>query len=229
MFLVRHPEPVGSAGVCYGRTDLDVTPGSVAVAADRVSEVLRSRCVTSAGLDGSEPGCVTSSGLAGSEPGLVVVSSPLRRCTALAQALGTYECDDRLVELDFGDWEGVDWNEIDRTDFDHWAADHVHNRVPGGESWADVRDRMRFFLADVRKRASSTIVVITHTGVIRAVLSLILGIPLETTWAFEISFGCIVELGLAPDGDKLILLSPGPDRQVRPHDPQASLSAQSRP
>ena len=207
--LIRHPEPIGAAGLCYGRTDLEVAPESVARLADRVRRCLAPPVILpEAGSPDDDGSLVGDAEPRSDVPQLAVLSSPLKRCTSLAQAFGTYECDPRLLELNFGDWEGVSWDDIDRTDFDRWAADYVHNRVPGGESWSDVRDRVGSFLADMRKRPDSTAIVVTHAGVIRAVLSLVLAIRLESTWSVEIPFGCILELNLTSESGKLISLSP---------------------
>jgi len=217
VLLVRHPEPIGATGLCYGRTDLDVTPESVTRLADRVHEILGTSVILptetpvflpKAGSPDDDGSLVGDAEPRSAVPQLAVLSSPLKRCTSLAQALGTYECDPRLLELDFGSWEGVSWDDIDRTDFDRWAADYVHNRVPGGESWSDVRDRVDSFLADMRKRPDSTAVVVTHAGVIRPVLSLVLGFPLESTWSIDIPFGCIAELDLTAESGKLVSLTP---------------------
>ena len=207
VLLVRHPEPIDASGLCYGRTDLDVAPESAARVADRVR-----RCLAHPVIQPKAGSPAVDSGLFDeprtSLPQPVVLSSPLRRCTSLAQALGAYECDPRLLELDFGDWDGIRWDDIDRTAFDRWAADYVHNRVPGGESWFDVRSRVGSFLADMRKRPDSTAVVVTHAGVIRAILSLVLAIRLESTWSIDIPFGCILELNLTAESGKLVSLSP---------------------
>ncbi|MDR1450595.1 MAG: histidine phosphatase family protein [Propionibacteriaceae bacterium] len=184
VFLVRHLEPAGAAGLCYGRLDLPTTPavlqrGAAAVKA-RVGEV---------GL---------------------CLSSPLRRCADLAAvAFGDCELDARLAELDFGDWEGRRWDDIDRAEFDVWAADCVHRAPPGGESWTALRERAEAFLADLRERPPERAAVVAHAGVIRACLSLVMGIPLPPTWRIGLPYGCVVtvELGRGRGEDRLLALS----------------------
>jgi len=138
-----------------------------------------------------------------------VISSPLQRCTALAAKLANaYACDKRLVELNFGDWESTRWEEIDRIAFDEWANNHARARVPGGESWEDVRRRVGSFLEELRPGPYTDLAVVTHAGVIRAALSLILGIALEPTWRIQLPFGCVVkvEIGSHEQDDRLICL-----------------------
>ena len=41
--------------------------------------------------------------------------------------------DDRLKEMNFGDWETQRWDEIDRALLDEWAANFEHARAHGGD------------------------------------------------------------------------------------------------
>ncbi len=178
LILIRHPEPIGAAGVCYGRTDLPVRHQALT----RAVEALRPM-------------------VAGP-----VVSSPLRRCTALAEALdSTYNSDPRLVELDFGDWEGRPWADIDRAEFDRWAAEYVNTAPPGGETWGAVQRRANDFLDEQRYGSQAARTVITHAGVIRAMVAISLGIDLEPTWRIAVPFAtvCQIELGARPGQDRL--------------------------
>ena len=69
--------------------------------------------------------------------------------------------------MDFGRWERVPWNDIDRTELDAWAADFFHARPHGGESVAMVSERVGSALADYRRSGVSHAVV-THAGIIKA-------------------------------------------------------------
>ena len=86
LWLVRHAQPLIDAGVCYGATDVAADAHATAIAAQALANALPSR--------------------------LTVWTSPLQRCEQLAQAvIGlrpdlSYEIDTRLLEMDFGVWEG---------------------------------------------------------------------------------------------------------------------------
>ena len=69
--------------------------------------------------------------------------------------------------MDFGAWEGQDWNDIPRMELDAWAADFLHARPHGGESVHAFAARVHEFLAELRKDGVSRLVV-THAGVIKA-------------------------------------------------------------
>ncbi|HET9067582.1 MAG TPA: histidine phosphatase family protein [Amaricoccus sp.] len=149
--LVRHTRPCGGAGICYGTTDLAAAPGF-------------------------EPEALHIAGRIALRIGPAdrIVSSPLRRCTALAEALAEHlaaplTLDPRWAEMDFGAWEGRPWDEIPRAELDTWAADLLHARPHGGESVAMLAARVAEAIAACP--ASERTVVVTHAGPIRAALA----------------------------------------------------------
>ena len=143
--LIRHTQPAVKPDICYGRTDLALAH-TFAEEAEAV--------------------------LAQLEPAVALVSSPLSRCRALAELIGSAlhlqpAYDRRLQEMDFGTWEGRDWNDIPRTELDAWAADFLHAQPHGGESVHAFVARVHEVLAELRKDGVSRLVV-THAGVIKA-------------------------------------------------------------
>lgn len=146
--FVRHPPLRCLQGICYGR--LDVTPEA---------DVFADAAATLA------PGL----------PDWPLATSPSRRCLHLAdalrmRALDAGRCpplpvvDDRLRELDFGDWEGRRWDDIPAASLDAWNADIAGFAPPNGESFDGLVDRV----ADALAALGTPHVVITHAGVIRA-------------------------------------------------------------
>jgi alpha-ribazole phosphatase len=75
--------------------------------------------------------------------------------------------DDRLVEMNFGAWEGQRWEAIARNELDAWTADFRHWRCGGAESVGDIMHRVGAALEDT-KASTHAAVWITHAGVIRA-------------------------------------------------------------
>ena len=57
--------------------------------------------------------------------------------------------DDRLAEMNFGDWEGRPWDSIPRLEIDAWAADVAGYAPPGGESPRDLQRRALDFVASL--------------------------------------------------------------------------------
>lgn len=162
MILLRHPTPDVAPGTCYGRLDIGVAKGAgreIARALDRLGPVTR------------------------------LYSSPARRCTALSGAIGRARgvevvADARLLELDFGDWEGRLWRGIDRAETDLWTSDSFNRRPPGGESFAELSARVRAALTEIGDDA----VVVTHAGPIRAAWMMCFGRDFKRVFADPVPY-----------------------------------------
>jgi len=119
----------------------------------------------------------------------MIYSSPKDRARATAQAIANaagvdLRSDERLVELDFGDWEGLTRQQIidgdaERREFiGRWDRD-PSLAAPGGESLAAVQGRVIAFAADaVCDHAGQTLAVVSHMGPIKALLCAALDVPL---------------------------------------------------
>lgn len=102
--------------------------------------------------------------------------------------------DGRLLELDFGDWEGRPWGDIPRSESDPWSADFVNQSPPRGECYFALQSRVVDFLEEKRLRGVSHLAIITHSGVIRAALAWIRKIPLEQSFEhIQVGYGEIIQ------------------------------------
>lgn len=127
----------------------------------------------------------------------LVYSSPLSRCYLLACMLSPkVMTDDRLKELNFGEWELKHWDEINDKQAENWMNNFVETPCPGGESYIDLITRVSAFLSDVRKTNHEEIVVVTHAGVIRAIISLVKQIPLDKSFEIEVPHGQMISLSV---------------------------------
>jgi alpha-ribazole phosphatase len=151
LWLVRHAQPVVAAGVCYGSTDMPADVAATQAAAQALALVLPQR--------------------------LQVVTSPLQRCEQLIQCLRglradlTVKIDPRLVEMNFGTWEGQPWDAIPRQELDAWTGAFETWRCGGGECVQDVMQRVSAAWDEVQAHHQVTgqpTVWITHAGVIRS-------------------------------------------------------------
>ena len=106
----------------------------------------------------------------------VIVSSPLTRCLQTAEAaaeeLGLQvEVVDKLIEQDFGAWEGKTFEEAHALDprlHDEWLAD-PSLAPPGGESLQKLHNRVRGVRRDLQERhAGKTILVVSHVSPIKS-------------------------------------------------------------
>lgn len=127
-------------------------------------------------------------------------SSPLTRCKSLAMKIPAREIriEPRLMELNFGDWELQKWKSIGKVSFDAWNEDFVNNKVPGGESYFELSLRVKSFWKELIKQNEDSILV-THGGVIRAILANCLGLALENSFRIKIDYGGITKIILNGD------------------------------
>jgi alpha-ribazole phosphatase len=161
VFLIRHPRPLLAAGVCYGQLDVDCE--------DPLPVARRLRPLL--------PNDTR------------VIASPLRRTRGLAEALHLQpEFDARLMEINFGDWEGKQWADINRELIDAWAADVLNFVPPGGESVAMLQARAIDCITGLEEKR---IALLTHGGVIRVLLGHWAKLPVEEWSQFKLAFGSV--------------------------------------
>ena len=119
-----------------------------------------------------------------------VVTSPLRRAVATAHAIAavgdvSIEIDERLIELDYGDWDGRPVADVTADEWADWRADPSF-APPGGESLSAldvrVRDALSELGADDRARGARRTVVVSHVSPIKSAVAWALGVGPETTW-----------------------------------------------
>jgi alpha-ribazole phosphatase len=147
IYLIRHTTPAVAKGVCYGQTDLDVT-----VSFEDEVAIIR-ECLPAAFS--------------------AVYTSPLRRCSMLAQRLFPalpIQLRDALMEIHCGEWEMKTWDELPKEVVDTWMADFVNIRIPGGESYIDLHTRVNecwnaiVAAAEVATAEMNTAAVATNAG-----------------------------------------------------------------
>ena len=130
------------------------------------------------------------------------ISSPMLRCLRFANQLSqqlniTLTTDERLQEMDFGDWDGraYDWlweNSQNPSIGEFWQAPWQHT-PPNGESLDAFRARVRnWWKEELLTRQTTHNLVVTHAGVIKQILAEVLALPFDSA----ISINCL-EVGYA--------------------------------
>ena len=102
-----------------------------------------------------------------------------------------------LREVDFGDWTGLAWDEV-QAKFGisafAWLEQLECDGIANAESAETLRDRvepcLRQILAD---HSGQQVAVFCHGGVIRALLGILLRWPLSRTGAFEIEYASLTK------------------------------------
>jgi alpha-ribazole phosphatase/probable phosphoglycerate mutase len=152
-------------------------------------ESARGRCYGSLDVGLSDTGGIQCTRLAqafAAEPISAVASSPRIRAIETAQSIAEghgvdVRVDPDLKELDFGELEGRTYDEIAVSMPDlyaAWMTQPTRVRFPGGEGYPDLERRALRAVRKLRQELpDGTIVVVTHGGIVRAILADVLGIP----------------------------------------------------
>ncbi|MGE8552842.1 MAG: alpha-ribazole phosphatase family protein [Chryseobacterium jejuense] len=121
----------------------------------------------------------------------LVISSPAQRCRLLAEHFTlNYATDERLREMNFGNWELKKWAEIPEEEINPWYKDFINVKASGGENLIEMQTRVLSFWNElVIKKDREKILIIAHAGVIRLILQLILQFPLENMFNIQIDYG----------------------------------------
>jgi broad specificity phosphatase PhoE len=128
-----------------------------------------------------------------------VYCSDLRRSVITAEALATTSglsvvARRSLREIHFGDWEGMNWAEVERRDATYareWVTAFPNLATPGGERFADFERRV---MAEVdilvRLAKDQRIAVVTHGGVMRVALQKLLACSGQEAWSRTLPYCC---------------------------------------
>lgn len=117
-----------------------------------------------------------------------IYTSPLKRAYTTAQMVAkdqNLNCipDDRLVEMNFGDWEGLTHEEIRKfypEEFKIWRMEPHMAVIPNGETISAVQERMVAFLNDIIIQSNDdNILVVSHSATIKLLLLHILSMNLN--------------------------------------------------
>lgn len=173
VYMIRHTSVVWDGSVtCYGATDVDVR-----------ETFEEEATLTKIALDGVSVERV--------------YTSPLSRAVKLAAFCGypDAERDDRLREMNFGDWEGLLWADIiGDMEVDEFFEQYLTMPTPNGESQQDQQRRVKSFLDEKKAEGWSSIMVFCHGGVINCARSLAGEVRLAEAFATIPDFGSVTEL-----------------------------------
>jgi broad specificity phosphatase PhoE len=93
-------------------------------------------------------------------------------------------------EIDFGDWTGRHFSELERDDaalWHHWIERRSTAQPPGGEAFGQVAQRAMAGLDRLRQlHPAQTVLVLSHGDVIKAALASCLGMSLDDLEQFDI-------------------------------------------
>ena len=146
--FVRHTSVDIAPGVCYGQSEVPLTPFFPQEAARVCEQLERVK------YDG-------------------VFTSPLQRCTLLAQFCG-YENTDPRLQL--------------------WYDDYLHVRATGGESFEDQHQRLQAFIAEKKQQGYRHLLAFTHGGILVHALLLAGCYSVDEVFAHQPGYGASIQL-----------------------------------
>lgn len=180
LYLIRHlPCDSPKVGAFYGSTDLDLTGKLSEI------EVLKQNF-------GSE---------------FAFYTSPMKRCRRSAKILFPQQ---KFIELnqarevDFGDWEGLTFDEINQLDpqaVKQWA-ENPDFCFPQGESLKAFEERIKCLAAELSTH--DKVVLMSHGGVIRHLICYYLGLSFNQSLLFQVDLASLTHLQIF-DNDKGVL------------------------
>ena len=142
-----------------------------------------------------------------------VQSSPQTRAlqTARAIAWGTgarLSVVPALDEIDFGEWTGRTFDSLAADPaWERWNAVRSQARPPAGESMREAQERVwRHLCATERAYPESSLVMVTHAEIIRAVVLGCRGLPLDRWSEIDITPGSVTTLSIRSGRPQLAAL-----------------------
>lgn len=175
----RHPRPHDVQGRCIGRTDVQVDRRKAKRLAHRIRQWARRHGAAR-----------------------VVLTSNLQRAASVGRVLAgwgwRHHIDIRLIEVNFGHWDGLPWDRVGAAAVDAWCDDFTTHQPGGGESVAELLARCAAFLAE--PQASAPCCIVSHAGWISAARWLQRGDtkePSATEWPAAVRCAGLVLLGRA--------------------------------
>jgi len=136
-----------------------------------------------------------------------VLSSPLQRALDTAQEIArahglAVDVDERLIELDYGAWDGLALADVSPDDWARWRSDPEF-APPGGERLSDVAARVTSFCTDVL--SDDLVVAVSHVSPIKAAVCGALRVDDRVTWRMQLDVASVTRIGRRPDGSAYLV------------------------
>jgi len=206
LLLIRHAEvEAGYQGVFGGRIDMDLSPR---------------------GHDQA----ITMARYLHAKPLSAIYASPMKRVQQTLAPLLLNGAPKPVIlpdlrEVDFGDWTGLSWDQVQAkfgvsafSWLDHLECGGIANAECGETFRERVEPCLERILAD---HAGEPVAIFCHGGVIRMVLSILLRWPLSSMAMFEIEYASLTQVALLPHKPRLQLLNFAPWRELASWSPTA--------
>lgn len=179
VYLIRHTETNADKDICYGQSEIPLKEPFLC----EFEKILNQVKI-------EQP---------------IIYSSPLSRCSLLANYFHLHsksqqaiKYDNRLKELNFGQWELKKWDEINPNPLNEWMNDFVNYSIPEGESFTQLYLRVNDFIETtlLKEQEKRPAIIITHAGVIRCFLCRTQNISLKDAFNIKVNYGSVFNIKL---------------------------------
>ncbi len=158
LFFLRHTSLNVSQDTFYGQTDLDVSK-NFETELKKIKIKLRAENIVLKKIK--------------------VYSSPLIRCKKLARSISKKIIfDNRIMELNLGDWEMKAKSNIPSKVIKQWEDNLMTFKIPNGETNKEFLSRLKSFLDEVVIEKKDVFIV-SHAGSINGMISILTGQPFD--------------------------------------------------
>jgi len=131
------------------------------------------------------------------EPVSAILTSPLQRARQTAEPLAAacgvpVVVDERLVEIDWGTWEGRSTGSLGQSDVERWKADK--GTAPEGESLDALAQRVESFCTE-HLDGDGLVVAVSHVSPIKAAAAWAMGVDGTVAWRMFLGLASITRVG----------------------------------
>lgn len=143
---------------------------------------------------------------------VLIISSPLRRCLQtsvvvkeLLEVNSEVVTDRNIIETDMGNFTGKNAKNL-REEYGSLVDDWMYNpedfKFPGGESYQEVRERVRKFIGKITSELEHYrfLIICSHVDIIKMMVCEVMGISFNTRRDFSVPNSSISILTLTPSG-----------------------------
>ncbi len=141
-----------------------------------------------------------------------IYTSPLKRCSEFAKRLALETTTplhvvDEFKEISFGDWQGKTYAEVEEVTpgaVKKFFEDPVKHPVPNSENIFAFCERVQQgFQGVIAGNLGKKILLVGHGAVIRSILNIALGVPLNNIFRIEVPFASITKIKIEKSADGL--------------------------
>ena len=141
-----------------------------------------------------------------------IISSPLQRCHAFANKLGSQTQTKvttlrELKEMNFGQWEGQQRKDIwqtQRVQVSNFMEDPVKHPPPKGENLNDFQQRvLKGFLSLLNSYQGKHLLLVQHGGTQRIILAHLLQMPLDKILRLDVPYAALSRIKIYHEGDAI--------------------------